>query len=96
MPIVAKSPLNTNVVRRKLDRFDSLSAELMHLTDASNTWRVGHWYAGKWRAGTPQRQADALMRRAAKLRTQVQAINAIPEVRAAISKRERSAPAVGA
>ena len=82
---VAKSPMNPKVLRAKIDRHDSLLAELQHLTDRSQSLvRDGRCKAGD----TMLRKSGAIIARADKLSAQFKKIAAIPEVRAAILKRE--------
>jgi len=78
MRIVAGSPMNAKVLRGKIARHDSLLAELSRLTDLSCAWTPD----------TSPRKVEAQIARTAKLQKQFRKISAIPEVKAAIFKRE--------
>lgn len=75
---LARSPMSHTTLRARLDRFDSIAAELQRLTDQSGTWTDD----------TSPRKVLAQQARAAKLQAQFRALAAQPEINAAVLKRE--------
>lgn len=81
MPInrpAARVPMGRKVLRAKVERLDSLTAELQRLTDQSGTWTDD----------TPPRKVTAQRARAAKALAEYRALAAVPEVNAFVLDRE--------